>query len=132
MTKSLVQQQFGAHAATYVTSAVHAKGASLARVVELVAPRPDWHALDVATGAGHMALAFAPYVTRVVASDITPEMLEERRSSRQRAGSPTSRRCRPMPRRCRFSAHRSISSRAGSRRITSRMCRASLQRWRAC
>lgn len=77
MTRTLVQQQFGAHAATYATSAVHAKGASLARVVELVVPKPDWHALDVATGAGHMALAFAARVARVVASDITPEMLEE-------------------------------------------------------
>ena len=31
MIKSLVQQQFGAHAAAYATSAVHAKGASLER-----------------------------------------------------------------------------------------------------
>ena len=77
MTHSLVRQQFGANAASYATSAVHAKGASLARVVELVAPNPHWHALDVATGAGHMALAFAPHVARVVATDITPEMLAE-------------------------------------------------------
>ncbi len=77
MSNSLVQQQFGAFAAAYVTSAVHAKGASLARVVELVAPRKEWRALDVATGAGHMALAFAPHVARVTASDITPEMLAE-------------------------------------------------------
>lgn len=75
--KALVQRQFGAHAAAYVTSAVHAKGASLARVVELVAPRADWRALDVATGAGHMALAFAPHVAHVTASDITPQMLAE-------------------------------------------------------
>jgi ubiquinone/menaquinone biosynthesis C-methylase UbiE len=79
MTRSLVQQQFGAHAAAYVTSAVHANGASLSRVVELVAPRSDWCALDVATGAGHMAFAFAPRVARVVASDITQEMLAQTR-----------------------------------------------------
>ena len=77
MTKSLVQQQFGANASSYSMSAVHAKGASLARVVELVAPEPHWRALDVATGAGHMAVAFAPHVARVVACDITPEMLAE-------------------------------------------------------
>jgi ubiquinone/menaquinone biosynthesis C-methylase UbiE len=76
-TKSLVQEQFGTYAAAYATSAVHAKGASLARVVELVAPKPDWRALDVATGAGHMALAFAPHVAHVIASDITPEMLAQ-------------------------------------------------------
>jgi ubiquinone/menaquinone biosynthesis C-methylase UbiE len=75
--KDLVQRQFGSHAAAYVTSAVHAKGASLSRVVELVAPQPGWRALDVATGAGHMALAFAPHVAHVTASDITPEMLAE-------------------------------------------------------
>lgn len=77
MSKSLVQQQFGAHAAAYVTSTVHAKGASLARIVNLVAPASGWLALDVATGAGHMALAFAPHVAHVTASDITREMLEE-------------------------------------------------------
>jgi ubiquinone/menaquinone biosynthesis C-methylase UbiE len=77
MTKSLVQQQFGAHAAAYVTSAVHAKGASLGRLVELVRPESHWQALDIATGAGHTAAAFAPHVARVIASDITDEMLDE-------------------------------------------------------
>ncbi len=73
--KELVQQQFGANAAAYLTSSVHAKGASLARLVELVKPGKAWVALDVATGAGHTAAAFAPHVARVVASDLTPEML---------------------------------------------------------
>jgi ubiquinone/menaquinone biosynthesis C-methylase UbiE len=77
MTKSLVQQQFGAHAAAYATSAVHAKGASLGRLVELVRPEGHWQALDIATGAGHTAAAFAPHVARVIASDVTEEMLEE-------------------------------------------------------
>jgi ubiquinone/menaquinone biosynthesis C-methylase UbiE len=79
MTKTLVQQQFGTHAAAYAMSHVHAKGASLGRVVELVQPQGHWQALDVATGAGHTAAAFAPHVARVVASDITAEMLEEAR-----------------------------------------------------
>lgn len=77
MSKDLVQQQFGANAANYLTSTVHAKGASLGRLVELVKPGKDWIALDVATGAGHTAAAFAPHVARVVASDLTPEMLEQ-------------------------------------------------------
>jgi len=77
MSKELVQQQFGANAAAYLTSTVHAKGASLARLVELVAPQKDWIALDVATGAGHTAAVFAPHVAKVVASDLTPEMLEQ-------------------------------------------------------
>ena len=77
MTKSLVQQQFGKHAAAYTSSAVHAKGASLARLLELVAPKGDWRVLDVATGAGHTAAAFAPHVASVIASDLTREMLDE-------------------------------------------------------
>lgn len=77
MSKSLIQQQFGANAAAYATSAVHAKGASLARLVELVEPKPHWQALDIATGAGHTAAAFAPHVAQVIASDLTPEMLVE-------------------------------------------------------
>jgi ubiquinone/menaquinone biosynthesis C-methylase UbiE len=77
MNKSLVQQQFGVHAAAYATSSVHAKGASLARLVELVRPERHWQALDIATGAGHTAGAFAPHVARVVASDLTDEMLAQ-------------------------------------------------------
>jgi ubiquinone/menaquinone biosynthesis C-methylase UbiE len=75
MAKSAVQEQFGAHAAHYLTSAPHAKGKSLERLVEVVKPQRDWRALDVATGAGHTAYAFAPHVARVWATDITEEML---------------------------------------------------------
>lgn len=78
--KNLVRQQFGASAAAYVTSAVHAQGASLARLIELVQPQPTWEALDVATGAGHTALALAPYVQRVVGSDLTPQMVSKARA----------------------------------------------------
>lgn len=70
------QQQFGANAANYATSEVHAKGASLGRIVELVDTQPSWRALDIATAAGHTAFAFAPHVASVVASDVTSEMLE--------------------------------------------------------
>jgi len=79
MSKELIQQQFGANAAAYLTSAVHAKGASLARLVELVGPKANWTVLDVATGAGHTAAVFAPHVAQVVASDLTPEMLVQAR-----------------------------------------------------
>ena len=75
MNKSLVQAQFGKSAQAYAASPVHAKGASLAELVARVAPEPGWRVLDVATGAGHTALAFAPHVAHVVASDITAEML---------------------------------------------------------
>ena len=75
MSKQKVQQQFGANAAAYATSPVHAKGYSLARLVEITQPQPDWRVLDVATAAGHTAFAFAPHVAHVIASDLTPEML---------------------------------------------------------
>ena len=74
---SLVQKKFGEAAADYAASSVHAKGESLARLVALVEPKPSWRLLDVATGAGHTALAFAPHVAKVTASDITDEMLAE-------------------------------------------------------
>ncbi len=75
MNKSLSQAQFGQNAAEYLTSKPHAQGKSLDRLVALTRPQPHWHALDVATGAGHTAYAFAPHVARQWATDITDEML---------------------------------------------------------
>jgi len=76
MTKTLVQEQFGKTAATYLTSRPHAKGQSLERLVALTSPQKDWRVLDVATGGGHVAYTFAPHVARVWATDITQEMLD--------------------------------------------------------
>ena len=76
MAKTLVQEQFGKTATSYLTSTPHAKGKSLERLVDLVQPKNDWRMLDVATGGGHVAYTFAPHVARVWATDITDEMLE--------------------------------------------------------
>jgi ubiquinone/menaquinone biosynthesis C-methylase UbiE len=76
MTKTLVQEQFGKTAATYLTSKPHAKGQSLQRLVALTSPQKDWRVLDIATGGGHVAYTFAPHVARVWATDITQEMLD--------------------------------------------------------
>jgi ubiquinone/menaquinone biosynthesis C-methylase UbiE/catechol 2,3-dioxygenase-like lactoylglutathione lyase family enzyme len=73
--KAQARAAFAAHAEGYVTSATHAAGADLARLVELAQPRAADVALDVSTGGGHVALALAPHVARVVASDLTPRML---------------------------------------------------------
>ncbi len=70
-----VREAFGRSAEAYVVSPGHAHGDDLARLVELVAPRPADRALDVSTGGGHVALALAPHVARVTASDLTPQML---------------------------------------------------------
>jgi ubiquinone/menaquinone biosynthesis C-methylase UbiE len=85
-SKSLVQERFGAFAASYATSLPHAKGNSLARLIELAAPEPSWIALDVATGAGHVALALAPRLAHVVASDLTLQMLEVARGLARERG----------------------------------------------
>lgn len=72
-----VQNQFGAAAEHYRTSATHARGRSLARLLALVDPKPAWLVLDVATGAGHTAAYLASHVDTVVAGDMTREMLEQ-------------------------------------------------------
>lgn len=85
-TKRLVRQQFGAHAAAYVTSPIHAAGYSLERLVELAEPQPGWRVLDVATGGGHTARAFAAAGATVVAGDITHPMLAAARDNLTAAG----------------------------------------------
>jgi SAM-dependent methyltransferase len=70
-----VRAQFGAAAQSYVTSASHAKGDDLRRLVQLAAPSGTERLLDIATGGGHTALAFAPLVASVTAVDLTPPML---------------------------------------------------------
>jgi ubiquinone/menaquinone biosynthesis C-methylase UbiE len=72
-----VKEQFGPVAEQYTRSRTHANAEELARLVALVGPAPGDRVLDVATGAGHTALAFAPHVAEVVAFDLTPAMLEE-------------------------------------------------------
>ena len=76
---TLARQVFGERAAHYTTSATHKDPRVLARLVELAQPQPDWIGLDVATGAGHTAFALAPHVSKIIATDLTPEMLAEAR-----------------------------------------------------
>ncbi|HEY7230245.1 MAG TPA: methyltransferase domain-containing protein [Pseudolabrys sp.] len=86
MNKSLVQEQFGKTAASYLTSVPHALGKSLERLVTLTSPQKSWNVLDVATGGGHVAYAFAPHVARVWATDITQEMLDLVKAEAQKRG----------------------------------------------
>ncbi|MGH2479765.1 MAG: class I SAM-dependent methyltransferase [Ktedonobacteraceae bacterium] len=71
-----VQSQFGAVAADYVTSKVHASGQDLVWLVEAAALTGSEYVLDVATGGGHTAFALAPHAAQVVALDLTRPMLE--------------------------------------------------------
>lgn len=74
--KEAVQRQFGETAEGYVESLRHRTGPDLVRLVELTEANATDAALDIATGGGHTALAVAPHVKHVVASDLTPRMLE--------------------------------------------------------
>ena len=73
----LPQTVFGERASFYTTSAVHKDKAILDRLVALARVNPTDRVLDVATGTGHTAFAFAPHAQEVIATDITPEMLSE-------------------------------------------------------
>ena len=75
--KEAVRLQFGAAAQSYVTSTSHAMGDDLQRLLQLAAPTGTERMLDVATGGGHTALAFAPLVATVTAIELTPKMLED-------------------------------------------------------
>lgn len=70
-----VQAQFGPSAADYVTSAGHAGGDDLEQIVGWGRQRNPARVLDVATGGGHTALAFAAIARQVVAFDLTEPML---------------------------------------------------------
>ncbi len=74
--KELSQQRFSRVADSYVTSQTHAKGEDLKFLLEMADPQPNWYMLDVATGGGHTALLFASHVNRVVATDISVNMLQ--------------------------------------------------------
>jgi ubiquinone/menaquinone biosynthesis C-methylase UbiE len=75
-----IQQQFGDSAAAYVTSAGHAGGDDLEHLLawgRALAPRT---VLDIATGGGHTALAFATIAPNVVGFDLTEPMLQAARA----------------------------------------------------
>ena len=77
--KAQVQAQFGQSAQDYVTSAGHAAGEDLERLVAWGRRRGAGRVLDVATGGGHTALAFAGFTPAVIATDLTLPMLEAAR-----------------------------------------------------
>jgi len=77
--KAQVQAQFGPSAQDYVTSAGHAAGDDLERLIAWGRRRAAPRVLDVATGGGHTALAFAGFTPVVIATDLTLPMLEAAR-----------------------------------------------------
>lgn len=74
-TKKDVQVQFGKSAESYVESKLHKDGEDLQKLVEIAGILGNEELLDIATGGGHTANAFASYVKSVTALDLTKEML---------------------------------------------------------
>lgn len=78
--KARVVAQFGPRAEGYVLSSSHADPAALEVLMEQLQPVQSDVALDVATGGGHVARALASHVRHVVATDLTPAMLNKARA----------------------------------------------------
>ncbi|MEH7086394.1 methyltransferase domain-containing protein [Neobacillus drentensis] len=74
--KKDVKHQFGKSADSYVSSAIHKDGNDLQKLVQLATITGEEELLDIATGGGHTANAFAPLLKKVTALDLTPEMLK--------------------------------------------------------
>lgn len=84
--KKQVKQFFSQHAAAYAASTSHKSGLDLERLLQLLAPRPEHRALDVATATGHTALTLAPLVAEVVGADLTPAMRPQFEQAAQERG----------------------------------------------
>jgi len=76
-----VREQFGKTAAAYVSSATHASGEDLERLVAVAAPRSTERALDLGCGVGHTLRRIAPQVSFAVGADATFEMMQAGRAS---------------------------------------------------
>ncbi len=74
-SNQLVQKQFSTQADGYKTSAVHARGQDLGWLVGQAALTGQERILDVGTGAGHTAFAFAQASREVVGLDLTARMV---------------------------------------------------------
>lgn len=81
-----VQNQFGPAAIDYVNCPVQSGDYTIHRLLQLVKPKKSWRVLDVATGGGHTAIAIAPYVHEVLATDVTHEMLVEAKNHADKLG----------------------------------------------
>ena len=76
-----VRAQFGKTAAAYVSSATHASGEDLERLIAIAAPRMHERALDLGCGVGHTLRRIAPLVAFAVGADATLEMMQAGRAS---------------------------------------------------
>jgi ubiquinone/menaquinone biosynthesis C-methylase UbiE len=74
-----VESSFSAAAARYVSSPIHQGGPDLDAMVEAASLQGHERVLDIGSGPGHAAFAFAPRVRSAVAFDLSEAMLAEGR-----------------------------------------------------
>ena len=82
------QSQFGRLAGAYGASKTHAQAGALASAASMLSDRRYGYAVDIGAGPGFTAFAIADHCDRVIATDVTPEMLEQARSLRSERGAP--------------------------------------------
>lgn len=71
-----VSQQFSPNANNYLTSTVHAQGPDLVKLATLLAPFSDAVVVDLGCGAGHASFTAAKWVKKVIAYDLSAQMLD--------------------------------------------------------
>lgn len=73
--KENVKRAFAKNSHAYVTSSTHATSDDLLLMIKWLSPTSDMRALDIATGGGHVAKHLSSHVSKVIATDLTAEML---------------------------------------------------------
>lgn len=73
--KDRVRQVFSKNKDLYITSSTHSNINDLVKMREWLNPKQNMKVLDIATGGGHVAKYLSPYVSEIVATDLTEEML---------------------------------------------------------
>jgi len=85
-TKRKTRTQFAGVAGRYRVSTDHADPDDRKILISWLSLDPSHVVLDAATGGGHTAVAISSGVRRVIASDLTPEMLQEARTLARERG----------------------------------------------
>lgn len=80
------REQFDRQAAHYNARWASWSDETLQKMLAFADPQPAWRVLDVATGTGFTALAFAPHVREVVGTDISAGMLAQAQKRAAEAG----------------------------------------------
>ena len=70
-------EQFSKTSINYSVDSLFSTGKDLDMIIKFAKPKKNMKMLDVATGAGHVAIKFSKYVNKVIAVDITPKMIRE-------------------------------------------------------